>query len=131
MTLVFLHGLFGALLMASLFSDVFFLRSASSTSFEPKSGMASWRKFNAVFQMIAFVIVFTLGLVQWLPNSKVYPGSIFHTKMGLALVFLVLSKVRLFREKKSGEPAVLLTRILFALVFILFSLGLSYGKMSL
>jgi hypothetical protein len=43
----------------------------------------------------------------------------------LALAFLVLGKVRLFRERKTGEPATLLTRLMFACVFIVFTLGLS------
>jgi hypothetical protein len=131
MTLVFLHGLFGALLLSSLFADVFFLRSSSSTAFEPKSGMMAWRKFNAIFQMICFVVVFSLGLVKWMPNIRAYPPAVFHSKMGLALIFLIGSKIRIFRERKTQEPSVNLTRFLFTLVFAIFCLGLSYGKIAL
>ena len=131
MTLVFLHGLFGALLLGSVLADAFFLRSPSSQAFEPQQGMHSWRKFNAIFQMVCFVVVFGLGLVQWMPQIKLYPPAIFHTKVTLALVFLILSKVRMFREKKTQAPAVVLTRVMFGLIFVIFSLGLSYGKMAL
>jgi hypothetical protein len=125
MSLVLLHGVFGAILFGATFADVFFLRSAASRVFEPKNAMATWRRHTAMIQMVSFLVVVGLGLAQWMPNMRSYPPAIFHGKLTLALAFLVLGKVRLFRERKTGEPATLLTRLMFACVFIVFTLGLS------
>lgn len=125
MSLVLFHGLFGAILFGASFADVFFLRSAGSQVFEPRAAMLSWRRYVAVIEMVAFLVVVGLGLAQWIPNMTTYPPGPFHGKLTLALVFLVLGKIRLFKERKSGEPALLLTRLMFACVLIVFTLGLS------
>jgi hypothetical protein len=138
MPIVLLHGLFGAILFAATFADVFFLRSSGSRVFEPRAAMESWRRYAALMQMISFLVVVSLGLAQWIPNMATYPSPIFHSKLTLAVVFLALGKVRLLRERKAKkifeaaqgaqaapEPSVLLTRLMFACVLALFTLGLS------
>jgi len=128
MTNVLLHGLFGAILFGATFADVFFLRSNGSRAFEPRAAMDSWRRYAAFIEMGAYLVVIGLGLAQWMPNVASYatlaPG-VFNAKLLLAVVFLVLAKVRLFRERKTREPSVLLTRLMFACVLITFTLGLS------
>ena len=125
MPILFLHALFGAVLFGAVLADVFFLRSKGSLVFEPKEAMDSWRKYVAYLQMGAFLIVFGLGLAQWIPNMRGYAPQIFHTKALLAVAFLILAKVRIFVERKKQRPSLFITRILFILVFLLFSLGLS------
>ena len=128
MPIVLLHGLFGAILFGAVFADVFFLRSSGSRVFEPRAAMESWRRYAAVIEMVSYLVVVGLGLAQWVPNMSGYalaaPG-VFHGKLTLALLFLVFGKVRMFRERKTREPAVLLTRLMFACVLLTFTLGLS------
>ena len=125
MPLVLLHGLFGAILFGAVFADVFFLRSKGSQVFEPRAAMLSWRRYVALIEMVSFFIVVGIGLAQWMPNIRSYPPGPFHGKLGLAVAFLILGKIRLFKERKSGEPALLLTRLMFVCVLVIFTLGLS------
>lgn len=125
MTLILLHGLLGAILFGAMFADVFFLRSAGSQALEPRSGILSWRRSVSIIQMVSFLVVVGLGLAQWMPNMTTYPAGPFHGKLGLAVVFLVLGKIRMFKERKSDAPTILLTRLMFACVVVIFTLGLS------
>jgi hypothetical protein len=125
MPLLFLHALFAAILFGSVFADVFFLRSPGSLVVEPKAAILKWRAFVSWLQMGSFVAVFGLGLWQWIPNMGYYHPAIFHSKATLALVFLVLAKARMLRERKTGEPGILLTRIMFVILLVVYCLGLS------
>ena len=55
-----------------------------------------------------------------------YPPQIFHGKFGLLVVLLALAKIRMFKERKSGEPSQLLTRLMLAIITVMFLLGLSF-----
>jgi hypothetical protein len=124
--LVFLHGFFAATLLAAVISDAFFVRSKNSQILQPEALVASWRRWLGLYQMLAVIVVAGLGIVKWMPYAKGYPPHIFHAKMGLLVLLLAVVKVRMFKERRSGQPSQLLTRIILAIVTVMFLLGLSY-----
>jgi hypothetical protein len=124
--LIFIHGFFAATLLAAVLADALFLRSKASQILQPPELLASWRRWTGLYQMFAVVIVGGLGIVQWMPSASVYPPRIFHAKLGLLLVLLALAKVRMLRERKSAQPSPVLTRLMLAVVTVMFLLGLSY-----
>ncbi|MBM3381449.1 MAG: hypothetical protein FJY29_03315 [Betaproteobacteria bacterium] len=124
--LVFLHGFFAATLLAAVIADAFFVRSSSSRILQPEALVASWRRWLGLYQMLAVVVVASLGIVKWMPYAKGYPPHIFHAKMGLLVVLLAVAKIRMFKERRSGQPSEGLTRVMLAIVTVMFLLGLSY-----
>jgi hypothetical protein len=124
--LVFLHGFFAATLLAAVIADAFFVRSKNSQILQPEALVASWRRWLGLYQMLAVIVVAGLGIVKWMPYAKGYPPHIFHAKMGLLVLLLAVVKVRMFKERRSGQPSQLLTRIILAIVTVMFLLGLSY-----
>jgi hypothetical protein len=124
----YFHLVLAAVLFASLAADVFLVRSPASEALAPAELVAKWRKILGLTEMFVFIAVFALGLTLWLPLIKAYPPAIFHTKFSLAIVFLVLAKVRMLRERKKGVQ-ILLTRIMGIVVFALFLLG-AFGGLS-
>lgn len=119
-----LHLLFAVLLFSSLFADLFFLRTGLSNAIQPVALIRRWRFRNAIFQMLLFVVIVSLGLTMWIPLRQAYPAKIFHSKIGLAVLFLLVAKIRVLRERKSQKPGIVLTRILAAILFCLFCLGI-------
>ena len=126
MALHFLHLLFAAILFGATFADLFFLRSAASEAIEPRELVLQWRKRIGLAQMFSFLVVFGLGLAMWVPLAKAYPPAIFHSKMGLAVVFILLAKIRMLKERKAGAQ-IFLTRLMAACLFIIFCLGIAGG----
>lgn len=124
--LTFLHGFFAATLLAALLADALFVRSKGSQLLQPAALVGSWRRWLGLYEMLAVVVVAALGIVKWMPYARGYPPHIFHAKLGLLLVLLALAKIRMFKERKSGEPSLLLTRLMLAIVTVMFLLGLSY-----
>ena len=122
-----IHHLFGALLLAVTLADVFFLRSASSEAVDPRVLMQGWRKKIALAEMFLFLVVFGLGLSMWIPHIKSYPAHVFHTKAALAVVYLVLAKVRMLKERRSGRVSFKLTKVMGFVVFTLFVFGIWGG----
>ncbi len=125
----FLHLIAAALLLAVVLADFVLLRSAAGEALEPREQILSWRKRAGLAEMLLFLIVFILGLSMWLPLVQAYPPHIFHTKLALALLFLVLAKVRMLRERKKGVQMGL-TRAMAVTLGILFCLG-AYGGLGL
>lgn len=126
MNIVFLHGFLATTLFAAILADSLFLRSKSSQILQPEALVASWRRWVGLYEMFAVVVVAGLGIVQWMPNVSAYPAPIFHSKLTLLLVLLALAKIRMFKERKSGQPSAGLTRAMLAVVTLMFLLGLSY-----
>lgn len=124
--LIFLHAFFAATLLAAVFADALFVRSKGSQILQPTALIVSWRRWIGLYEMVAVVVVATLGIVKWMPLAKGYPPQIFHAKLGLLLVLLAITKIRMFKERRSGEPSLLLTRLMLAVVTVMFLLGLSY-----
>jgi hypothetical protein len=124
--LVFLHGFFAATLLAAIIADAFFLRSKNSQILQPAALVASWRRWTGLFEMLAIVVVASLGIVRWMPLAREYPPQIFHAKLGLLVVLLALAKIRMFKERKSGVPSAGLTRMMLAVITLMFLLGLSF-----
>lgn len=124
----FFHLVLAAVLFAAVAADVLIVRSAASEALAPAELIAKWRKLVGLIEMFVFIGVFALGLTLWLPLIKAYPPAIFHTKFTLAIVFLVLAKVRMLRERKKGVQ-IALTRVMGAVVFALFLLG-AFGGLS-
>jgi hypothetical protein len=124
--LVFLHGFFAATLLAAVIADAFFVRSKNSRVLQPEALVTAWRRWLGLYQMLAIVVVAGLGIVKWMPYAKGYPPHIFHAKFGLLVVLLVVAKIRMFKERRSGQPSELLTRAMLAIVTVMFLLGLSY-----
>lgn len=124
--LTFLHGFFAATLLAAVLADALFVRSKGSQILQPTALIASWRRWIGLYEMVAVVVVAALGIVKWMPFAKGYPPHIFHAKLGLLLVLLAITKIRMFKERRSGEPSQLLTRLMLAVVTVMFLLGLSY-----
>lgn len=121
------HLLFAALLFASVFGDVFFLRSYASFAIQPLALIKRWRLLAALSQMLLFTVTIGFGLAMWLPAKDTYPSAIFHSKLGLSVVFLIIAKIRVLKERKSDVPEVRLTRILALLLLIIFCLGIVGG----
>jgi hypothetical protein len=124
--LTFLHGFFAATLLAAVLADALFVRSKSSQILQPSALITSWRRWIGLYEMVSVVVVAALGIVKWMPFAKGYPPHIFHAKLGLLLVLLAITKIRMFKERRSGEPSQLLTRLMLAVVTVMFLLGLSY-----
>ncbi|NBO39280.1 hypothetical protein EBU99_11940 [bacterium] len=124
--IVFLHSFFATTLFAALLADTLFLRSKASVVLQPEALLAGWRRWVGLYEMFAVVLVAGLGLSKWMPLVQSYPAPIFHTKLTLLLVLLGLAKVRMFKERRTGEPALLLTRLMLVVVTLMFLLGLSY-----
>lgn len=124
--LVFLHGFFAATLLAALLADALFVRSKGSQILQPTELVATWRRWLGLYEMFAVVFVAALGIIKWMPYAKGYPPHIFHAKFGLLLVVLAVAKIRMFKERRSGQPSLLLTRLMLAIVTVMFLLGLSY-----
>jgi hypothetical protein len=124
--LTFLHGFFAATLLAAVLADALFVRSKGSQILQPSALITSWRRWIGLYEMISVVVVAALGIVKWMPFAKGYPPHIFHAKLGLLLVLLAITKIRMFKERRSGEPSLLLTRLMLAVVTVMFLLGLSY-----
>lgn len=121
------HLLFAALLLAAVLADVFYLRSKASFAIQPVALMKRWRVLVALAEMVLFTVVIAMGLMMWMPAISAYPPAIFHSKMGLAVIFLVLAKVRVLKERKSDTPEVMLTRLMAFIVFVIFCLGVVGG----
>jgi hypothetical protein len=124
--LTFLHGFFAATLLAAVLADALFVRSKGSQILQPSALITSWRRWIGLYEMVSVVVVAALGIVKWMPFAKGYPPHIFHAKLGLLLVLLAITKIRMFKERRSGEPSLLLTRLMLAVVTVMFLLGLSY-----
>ena len=124
--LVFLHGFFAATLLAAIIADALFIRSKSSQILQPAALVASWRRWVGLYEMLAIIVVASLGLIKWMPLMREYPPQIFHGKFGLLVVLLALAKIRMFKERKSGEPSQFLTRLMLAVITVMFLLGLSF-----
>lgn len=124
----FFHLVLAAILFAAVAADVLIVRSPASEALAPAELVNKWRKLVGLVEMIVFIGVFALGLTLWMPLIKAYPPAIFHTKFTLAIVFLVLAKVRMLRERKKGVQ-ITLTRVMGAVVFSLFLLG-AFGGLS-
>ena len=124
--LTFLHGFFAATLLAAVLADALFVRSKGSQILQPSALITSWRRWIGLYEMVSVVVVAALGIVKWMPFAKGYPPHIFHAKLGLLLVLLAITKIRMFKERRSGEPSLLLTRLMLAVVTVKFLLGLSY-----
>lgn len=122
----FIHHISAILLFAMMFADVLILRSPAGEAIEPRELVEKLRKFVGIAEMILFILVFALGLSLWIPLIKAYPPHIFHTKALLAVVFIVLAKVRMLKERKAGVQF-FLTRIMAAILFILVCLGAAGG----
>jgi len=122
MTLRFIHHILATFLCALVWADVFFVRSKASAMIQPTQLVSRWRKRVGLAEMFIFIGVFGLGLWQWWPLMKAYPAPIFHTKLGLAVIFLLLAKVRMLRERKRGVQ-VAMTRIMGLIVLVNFILG--------
>lgn len=126
MNLVFLHGFLATTLFAAVLADTLFLRSKSSQILQPEALVAQWRRWVGLYEMLAVVLVAGLGIVQWMPNASGYPAPIFHTKLLLLVILLGVAKVRMLRERKTKQPSPLLTRVMLAIVTLMFLLGLSF-----
>ena len=122
MVLHFIHHLFAVLLVAAVVADVLFVRSPGSEAIAPRELVQTWRKRLALSEMFLFLAVFGLGLALWMPLARAYPPAIFHTKMLLAVVFLVIAKIRMLKERK-GSVQLGLTRAMAAIILIIVSLG--------
>lgn len=121
------HLLFASLLLATVMADVFYLRSKASLAIQPVALMKRWRVLVALAEMALFLVVIAMGLMMWMPAISAYPPAIFHSKLGLAVVFLVLAKVRVLKERKSDTPAITLTRVMAIILLAIFCLGVVGG----
>jgi hypothetical protein len=126
MVLHFLHLVLAALLVAAVMADLLFVRSPSSEAVAPRELITTWRKRLALTEMFLFLAVFGLGLTLWMPLIRAYPPAIFHTKFSLAVLFLILAKVRMLKERK-GQVQIGLTRAMAALILTLLCLGAAGG----
>lgn len=122
MALHVLHLILAVFLVAAVFADLLFVRSPGSEALLPRELVLSWRKRLALAEMFLFLAVFGIGLTLWLPLARAYPPQIFHTKMLLALVFLILAKIRMLKERK-GQVQIGLTRAMAALISAILVLG--------
>ena len=121
---VFFHAFAGALLLGAIIFDALFIRTPATIVIQPEELVAAWRRRIALLQMLSAAIVIGLGLYQWIPNMRtLYPGGIFHAKLLGALVFLALAKVRMLKERK-GAVGYRLTKVMAAIVVLVFALGL-------
>ncbi len=123
--IIFLHAFLATTLFAAVLADSLFLRSRNSQILQPAELISRWRKWIGLYQMVAVVAVASLGIIQWMPNFRAYPAPIFHTKFLLLIVLLALAKVRMFKERRTQQPAAGLTRLMLAVVTVMFLLGLS------
>lgn len=127
MWIVFAHAWLGATLFGAVLFDALFVRSKSALALQPEELLARWRKRLGLYEMFAFLGIFTLGLIQWMPRVASYPPGVFHAKMGLAVVFIVLGKVRMLKERKGGAVQYGLTKAMAVVVTAIFSIGLAYS----
>lgn len=123
----FMHLLCASLLLGAVWCDAIFLRSSSSLILHPSELIAAWRKRVAILEMVLLLIVVGLGVGMWFPRMEAYPTRIFHPKVALAIVALLVGKVRMLKERKSDVPAGALTWALNAAVTAVFCLGAFYG----
>jgi hypothetical protein len=124
--MIFLHGFLATTLFAAVLADSLFLRSASSQILQPPELVSRWRRWVGLYEMFAIIVVAALGIIQWMPNARGYPAPIFHTKFSLLIVLLALAKLRMFKERKTQQPASGLTRAMLSVVTVMFLLGLSF-----
>lgn len=122
MTLHFFHLFLAMLFVAATLADLFFVRSPSSEAIVPRELVLAWRKRIGLAQMFLFLAVFALGLSLWMPLATAYPPQIFHTKISLGVLYLILVKVRMFKERKKGLQ-VGLTRAQALVALVIFALG--------
>lgn len=123
MNLLFLHAFFATTLFGAVLADALFLRSKNSQILQPEALVAGWRRWIGLYEMLAVVIVAGLGIVQWMPNMAAYSAPVFHTKFLLLLILLGVAKVRMLKERKSGVPSFILTRVMLAVVTVMVLLG--------
>ena len=133
MLLHFLHQFIAFFLFATVFSDAFFLRSKRFASFlsdsEFGTQLKSWRLSLALLEMGLFIVVFGLGITLWMPQMQSLNPMIFHTKLLLAVAFLGVAKIRMFKDRKSQDKISLtLTRIMFVLLILIVLLGLTSSR---
>lgn len=121
-----IHLFFGALLFGAMTFDALYLRAPASFVVQPEELIARWRKRLGLLEMFLFLIVFAMGLTMWLPLRAAYPAYIFHTKLLLAIVFLLMGKMRMLKERRKGVQ-IGLTRVMALLLLVIFSLGIVGG----
>ena len=124
-----LHLFLAVLFYSATFADVFFLRSTASTMGQPQELFAGWRMRVALLEMFLFTFAIVLGLIMWFPAAASYSSPIFHSKIGLAVIYLVLGKVRMLKERRTQMPAIGITRIMGLVVTLILCLGI-YGGLS-
>lgn len=115
------HIFLAFILFGLVLADTFYLRSERSKAIQPQELIQSWRKSVAIWEMILFIALVTLGLLRWMPNMHAYNPMVFHIKITLSVVFLLVAKIRMLKERKKGVQP-LMTKIMLATLVIITAL---------
>lgn len=121
-----LHLFFVVLLFSATFADTFFVRSKQAQVLQPKELLEAWRTRLALLEMFLFTLVVAFGVFLWMPAAASYNPAVFHSKIGLAVVYLALGKARMLRERRTKATAIGLTRAMTFVLTIILCLGI-YG----
>lgn len=121
------HLFFAVFLVAAMFADTFFVRTQSLALAQPQELSARWRTRLALLEMFLLMVVLMMGILRWMPLMSVYSAQIFHAKIGLSIMFLLLGKARMMKERRSGTPQIVLTRLMFFVLLCILCLGIYAG----